>query len=164
MADDLDDFLKQAAQRRKQRQQQKSERAPIESASPPVLSQPISREPIPTLAQQSNDAYEQVKPIPVAKLEPVAEPVRLAEEPSRLQSSFSQFESQPKAKKGGKKAAKQPSASLSSETANMASQTTSAQYTSALPFNSSEIAKQLRNPQTLKTAIIVHEILKRPWE
>jgi hypothetical protein len=31
-------------------------------------------------------------------------------------------------------------------------------------ISSGSIAEQLRNPQTLRTAIIVHEILKRPWQ
>ena len=46
MADDIDDFLKQAAQHREQRQQSKAERPPIESAPPPVLSPTPSSAPL----------------------------------------------------------------------------------------------------------------------
>ena len=54
MADDLDDFLKQAAQRRQQRQQQQRTNRPpvVQPASEPTRSPPTPRlqqqEPIPT--------------------------------------------------------------------------------------------------------------------
>lgn len=56
MADDLDDFLKQAAQHRRQIHQSKAERPPIESAPPPVLSPtPSSAPPLPDGSPKLSD-------------------------------------------------------------------------------------------------------------
>lgn len=179
MADDLDDFLKQAAQRRKQRQQSKAERPPIDSAPPPVLSPAPSA--IPTLSR-SDDAYSRPNaPQSANRLEPVIDLSQAIEtaqvvEDNRLPSQRTQPQTN-KPKKQKKSPPKSSSTGQSSfNSSSLApsslapSESTTANAavvsTSSNPqlISSGNIAEQLRNPQTLRTAIIVHEILKRPWQ
>jgi hypothetical protein len=179
MADDLDDFLKQAAQRRKQRQQSKAERPPIESAPPPVLSPAPSS--VPTLSR-SDDAYSRPNaPQSANRLEPVIDLSQTIETAQVAQDNRlpSQMRDQPaskpkKQKKGGQKPSLSTQTSFpqssfgSSSLAPSESTTANAAVVSTTNnpqmISSGNIAEQLRNPQTLRTAIIVHEILKRPWQ
>lgn len=108
MADDLDDFLKQAAQRRKQRQQNKAERPPIELVPPPVLSPATSS--VPTLSR-SDDAYSRPNaPQSANRLEPMIDLSQAIEtaqvvEENRLPSQVREQSSKPKKQK---KAVKSP--------------------------------------------------------
>lgn len=179
MADDLDDFLKQAAERRKQRQQSKAERPPIEAAPPPVLSPAPSS--VPTLSR-SDDAYSRPNaPQSATRMEPVidlSQTIEMAQvvEEKRLPSQVR--DQQPSKSKKPKKGGQKPSTSnqtgfaqsslgqsslapTESTTANAAVVSTT---NNPQMISSGSIAEQLRNPQTLRTAIIVHEILKRPWQ
>jgi hypothetical protein len=179
MADDLDDFLKQAAQRRKQRQQSKAERPPIEAAPPPVLSPAPSS--VPTLSR-SDDAYSRPNaPQSANRMEPVidlSQTIEMAQvvEEKRLPSQVrdQQNSKSKKQKKGGQKPSLSNQTSFAqsslgpsslapteSTTANAAVVSTT---NNSQMISSGSIAEQLRNPQTLRTAIIVHEILKRPWQ
>lgn len=172
MADDLEDFLRQAAERRKQRQKQKENRTPVvaEPLSPPPASEPQtqSRRPISSfesqpLSQQQTVAQSQNRQ---------SEPIVMAEavEPSRLRSQFDQPAKLAKVQKKPK--SQQQSRSLQPPS----NQPRVLENTSAIPtretgpelptkiLNSSNIIQNIRDPQSLRTAIIVHEILKRPWQ
>lgn len=166
MADDLDDFLKQAAQRRQQRQQQRSNRPPV------VQPEPVRQTPAPRLQQQD--------PIPVAPVVEYAKPYEptvgnlstslpsasrkndLEQTDERLQahveqvfqhelSSLRQTENKPKKKQKKEQQLKETPATV-----------VEAQPTAKV--SSASLAAQLRDPQSLRMAIIAHEIMKRPWQ
>jgi hypothetical protein len=177
MADDLDDFLKQAAQRRKQRQQNKAERPPIEPVPPPGLSPATS---VPTLSR-SDDAYSRPNaPQSANRLEPMvdlSQPIETAQvvEENRLPSQVREQSSKPKKPKKGSQKPSPSSQSTFAQSSLAASSLAPSESTTANAavvstannsqmISSGNIAEQLRNPQTLRTAIIVHEILKRPWQ
>ncbi|MFN7875867.1 MAG: hypothetical protein ACK5PB_11150 [Pirellula sp.] len=171
MADDLEDFLRQAAERRKQRQKQKENRGPVasEPLAPPLATQaePQSRKPISTFETQPLNQQQTVAQSQQRQTEHVV--VAEAVEPSRLRSQFDQ----------PVKPAKQQKKQKSQQTvANkpLSNQLRVLENTSAIPpretgpelptkiLNSSNIIQNIRDPQSLRTAIIVHEILKRPWQ
>lgn len=189
MSDDLDDFLRQAAERRAKRQQQKggssAPNAPTPSrpapqprpapqsrpASPPPLSTPQSREssqsrrPQPPLrpAPPVVEVVEDVRPT-VGRLEPtiasrhVTSELEQADEhlQEHLQSAFDhEIGSVGKNKKGGK--------AKSSVQVSDASPTVSKDARTA-SVSSMDLRDQLRDPQTLRLAIIAHEILRRPYQ
>ncbi len=166
MADDLDDFLKQAAQRRQQRQQQRSNRPPV------VQPEPVRQTPTPRLQQQD--------PIPVAPVVEYAKPYEptvgnlstslpsasrkndLEQTDERLQahveqvfqhelSSLRQTESKPKKKQKKEQQLKETPA-------------TAVEAQPTAKVSSASLAAQLRDPQSLRMAIIAHEIMKRPWQ
>ena len=170
MADDLDDFLKQAALRRQQRQQQRSNSQPVVKSVP----EPIRSAPPPRLQQQD--------PIPNAKVDDYSKPYAAtvgnlssslpstsleggmdqADErmKSRLQQVFqheigSLRPSEPKSppKKKAKKEQR-----LQETPATLAEVQPTAKVSSA------SLVAQLRDPQSLRMAIIAHEIMKRPWQ
>ena len=178
MADDLDDFLKQAAQRRKQRQQNKAERPPSEPVPPPVLSPATSS--VPTLSR-SDDAYSRPNaPQSANRLEPMIDLSQAIEtaqavEENRLPSQVREQSSKPKKQKKGSQKPSPSSQSTFAQSSLAASSLAPSESTTANAavvstannsqmISSGNIAEQLRNPQTLRTAIIVHEILKRPWQ
>jgi hypothetical protein len=167
MADDLDDFLRQAAERRKQRQKQKENRGPVaqEPLAPPPISQfePQSRKPISTFESQPLSQQQTVAQSQQRQTEHVV--VAEAVEPSRLKSQFDS-PAKPTKQQKKQKSQQQPQSNQLRVLAN----------TSAVPpretgpelptkiLNSSNIIQNIRDPQSLRTAIIVHEILKRPWQ
>ena len=171
MADDLEDFLRQAAERRKQRQKQKENRGPVaaEPLSSPPLTEPQaqSRKPLSTFESQPLNQQQTVAQSQKRQSEHVV--VAEAVEPSRLKSQFDQ------PAKPAKQQKKQKSQqSLANKP--LANQPRVLENTSAIPpretgpelptkiLNSSNIIQNIRDPQSLRTAIIVHEILKRPWQ
>ncbi len=166
MADDLDDFLRQAAERRKQRQKQKENRGPI-------AAEPVSQPPLTELEPQSRKPISTFESQPLSQQQTVAESrqrqsehVVMAEvaEPSRLKSQFDQPAKpakQQKKQKSQQQATAQPSV-LANTSAIPPRETGPALPTTIL--NSSNIIQNIRDPQSLRTAIIVHEILKRPWQ
>lgn len=169
MADDLDEFLRQAAERRKNRQQQKSARPPI--SQPPVIAQPV-KEPVPTLRPLApTDVYDQ--PLPSAQSS-AGTPSSLApprDEPSRFPSQFDRPATPapaPAAKQKKNKPrnapSQQPSPALPPVIPSLAPSSELMAAPAAPLLSNLNIRDQMRNPQSLKTAIILHEILKRPWQ
>ncbi|XZE21489.1 hypothetical protein SH449x_001392 [Pirellulaceae bacterium SH449] len=167
MSDDLDDFLRQAAERRKQRQRQKETRGSLADSAPapPPASAPApqSRKPISTFESQPLSQQQTV----AESRQKQSEHVVVAEvvEPSRLKS---QFDAPAKPIKQPKRQKQQPQ-SIKPQTSSLASTSAAPQASSSsapinAPLNSSNILLSIRDPQSLKTAIIVHEILKRPWQ
>ncbi|MCU0710409.1 MAG: hypothetical protein MUC43_00005 [Pirellula sp.] len=161
MADDLDDFLRQAAERRKQRQKQKENRGPIaaEPLAAPPLSESETQSRKQPLSQQQTVAQSRQRQ---------SEHVVIAEavETSRLKS---QFDPPAKPTKQQKKQKSQQQQLPSSQTRVLAntSDVPARETGPELPtkiLNSSNIIQNIRDPQSLRTAIIVHEILKRPWQ
>jgi hypothetical protein len=166
MADDLDDFLKQAALRRQQRQQQKGNRAPV---AQPVQQPAPPPPPTPRLQQQDPIASARVtdsKPYE-ASVGNLSSSLP-SELNTTLRRSDDRFESpvqqdtqrdisslRQSEKKASKK--KQPKQERQER------QLVETPATSAKVSSLSLIA-QLRDPQSLRMAIIAHEILKRPWE
>jgi hypothetical protein len=168
MADELDDFLKQAAQRRQQRQQQRSNRPPVVQPEP----QPVRQAPTPRLQQQD--------PVPVAPVVEYQKPyeptvgnlstslpsatresdVEQADDRMRAHvqqvfqhelSSLRQSETKTKKKQKKEQQLKETPATV-----------TESQPTAKV--SSASLAAQLRDPQSLRMAIIAHEIMKRPWQ
>ncbi len=157
MADDLDDFLKQAALRRQQRQQQK--RPVAKPALPPIKEPPRLRPEVPRLQPELPTAQ-------VVDYSPPYQPtignlstnlpsgnlslgIRQADELSQIRTTNSMTAA-------GKK--RDQSSSLSETPAAAAEPQQSAKVSSV------SMIKQLRDPQTLRMAIIAHEIMKRPWQ
>lgn len=166
MADDLDEFLRQAAERRKNRQQQKNARPPI--SQPPVVAQPV-KEPVPTLRPLApTDVYDQ--PLPSAQSSAAPSPLAPArEEPSRFPSQFDRPTAPPPAAKQKKNKprnnpSQQPAPTLPPVIPSLAPSPELTAAPAAPLLSNLNIRDQMRNPQSLKTAIILHEILKRPWQ
>ena len=168
MADDLDDFLKQAAQRRQQRQQQRTNRPPVVQPEP-TRSPPTPRlqqqEPMPTARViEDSKPYEATvgnlsSSLPSASL---AGSVDQADE--RMQSHIQQVfqheisslrKSEPKA--SPKKKAKK-------EQRLQETPATPAEVRPTAKVSSASLVAQFRDPQSLRMAIIAHEIMKRPWQ
>ncbi len=184
MSDELDEFLRQAAERRKQRQQQKSARAPLDRplagqpapAPPPVLPE-APRRPVSTLQPSDiEDAYERKSkpaPPPPAARRP-APPRKEEEEPIRLPSQFDRPKSTGKGggKSNGPRDSNRPTSSRnlqSSPGAGISPRLEPGPEVEAVvvepnAWNHTALIEQLRNPQSIKAAIVLNEILKRPWE
>lgn len=168
MADDLDDFLKQAAQRRQQRQQQRSNRPPVVQPE----QQPVRPTPTPRLQQQ-----DPAPAAPVVDYQKPYEPtvgnlstslpsatresdVEQADDRMRAHvqqvfqhelSSLRQAETKPKKKQKKEQQLKETPA-------------VPAEAQPTAKVSSASLAAQLRDPQSLRMAIIAHEIMKRPWQ
>ncbi|MFM8572986.1 MAG: hypothetical protein ACKOAU_15430 [Pirellula sp.] len=173
MADELDEFLKQAAQRRMQRQQEKQVR---QNPGAPT-SKPQSRPPAPSkqkspppkdLSQARPAIFEDDRSIADRTLEPsisqrhVSTNIDLADEgiDAYVRStigdgaSLGELQKRPNQKQQAKK--------NSSENKSDERPTVSQSATSLV--GSSELVKQLRDPKTLRMAILAHEILRRPYQ
>ena len=173
MADDLDDFLKQAAQRRQQRQQQRSNRPPVVQPEP----QPVRQAPTPRLQQQdpvpTATVVEYSMPyqptvgnlstsLPSASLPSASRESDVEQADDRMRdhvqqvfqheiSSLRQSDTKPKKKQKKEQQLKETPATV-----------VEAQPTAKV--SSASLAAQLRDPQSLRMAIIAHEIMKRPWQ
>ncbi len=173
MADDLDDFLKQAALRRQQRQQKRPVAKP---APPPIIEPPLRRPEIPRLQPESpsDQAGDYSAPyqatmgnlstnLPSAL--PSANSSRgIRQSDERMEShanqvfqhELSQIRTTNSVIAAGKKR-DQPSSLLETPAA-------AAEPQPSAKVSSVSMIKQLRDPQTLRMAIIAHEIMKRPWQ
>lgn len=167
MADDLDEFLRQAAERRKNRQQQKNARPPI-APPPPVVAQPV-RDPVPTLRPLSQpDTFGSSNaPAPRSATPTPLAPAR--EEPSRFPSQFDRPPAptpppKPKKNKQRNSSRPDPEPALPPVIPTLAPSAELMAAPSAPLLNNLNIREQIRNPQSLKAAIILNEILKRPWQ
>jgi hypothetical protein len=176
MADDLDDFLRQAALRREQRQQKKTNK-PIGSSSagtqPPRRAEVARLEPeVPRLQQSAADQASMSQPyqapyqatvgslgssLPSSSLPPTITPTitpTIGNGPSTnpaFQRELSKLRSNESKHKN--------STSLLVETP-----ATQAELQPVAKVSSFSMVEQLRDPKTLRMAIIAHEVLKRPWE
>jgi hypothetical protein len=170
MADDLDDFLKQAALRRQQRQQQK--RPVAKPAQPPINEPPRLRPEVPRLqpelpTAQAVDYSTPFQPtvgnlstnLPSGNL---GRGILQADERMEshvkqvFQRELSQIRTTNSVTAAGKKR-DQPSNLLETPAA-------AAEPQPSAKVSSVSMIKQLRDPQTLRMAIIAHEIMKRPWQ
>jgi hypothetical protein len=170
MADDLDDFLKQAALRRQQRQQQK--RPVAKPAQPPINEPPRLRPEVPRLqpelpTAQAVDYSTPFQPtvgnlstnLPSGNL---SRGIRQADErmeshvKQAFQHELSQIRTTNSVTAAGKK--RDQTSNLLETPAAAAEPQQSAKVSSV------SMIKQLRDPQTLRMAIIAHEIMKRPWQ
>ena len=170
MADDLDDFLKQAALRRQQRQQQRTNTPPAATKALPLRSAP----PTPRLQPQETLPAAQVvdysKPYEptVGNLSSSLPSSSLAgsvgQTDERMQShvrdvfqheigNIRPSETKPTAKKKIKK-----------EQRLQETPATPAEVQPTAKVSSASLVAQLRDPQSLRMAIIAHEIMKRPWQ
>ena len=169
MADDLDDFLKQAAQRRQQRQQQKGNRPPAVQpipeqtrSAPPRLQQqdPMPSAPVP----QYSKPYEPTVGNLSSSLPSASRGNDVDQADERMQahvqqvfqheiSSLRQSEPKPSSKKKQKK-----------EQRLQETPATPAEVQPTAKVSSASLVAQLRDPQSLRMAIIAHEIMKRPWQ
>jgi hypothetical protein len=165
MADELDEFLKQAAQRRMQRQQQKQPQTPT-PPKPRPNPQPEFSKPRPTV-------FEDNSPVADRSLEPsisdrhvttqidqadegidayvrstIGSPTNLGDLQNRPLQDKSQLKKQSEKKKSDNKSEERP---------------TIHQRPNDI-VGSSELIRQLRDPKTLRMAILAHEILRRPYQ
>ena len=184
MADELDDFLKQAAQRRMQRQQEKQTRQSPNSPNPnstnpnnrvekPTAQKTAARVPKNTpareVAQPRPNLFDEEQRLADRALEPsiaqrhVTTQIDQADEVIEAYvrstigeaSTLGGLHSRPKGDKKG--AAKSKSTNKSDE------RPTIHQRPNEI-VDSSEFVRQLRDPKTLRMAILAHEILRRPYQ
>jgi hypothetical protein len=177
MADDLDDFLKQAAARRQQRQQKKENRAPL--PTPPIS--PAASAPVRTLEPErpsfANSLPTAEKPRfepQIGSLEPtVASTIGSTSNTPLASSSLSdgstlgegyqrEISKIRSSEQQNKKKNKQGHQSLSQSQAVEVDARETQQPAGVTEKRS--LAQQLRDPNSLRMAILAQEILKRPWE
>ena len=166
----MDDFLKQAALRRQQRQQQK--RPATQPAKQPTQPPPRIRPEVPRLQPELPTAqvvdYSTPYQPTVGNLSTnlpsgnLSRGIRQADErrESHEKQVFQHELSQIRTTNAGTAASKkrdQPSSLLETPA-------TAAEPQPSAKVSSVSMIKQLRDPQTLRMAIIAHEIMKRPWQ
>lgn len=189
MSDELDDFLRQAAQRRQQRQQEKNKRA---TSTTPAPNTPQQRSPYPTPqaaplpssrpdqpAPRTSQRSERPPVVAVTVTPETRHPIsdfqasidnrhvesdlsfadeRMAEHVKQaLGSDLSQ-----RSPLSGKKTNKQ-SGPRNLEPEKMSASAPTGSIQSTAMVSSLDLKQQLRDPQTLRLAIIAHEILRRPY-
>lgn len=200
MADELDEFLKQAAQRRMRRQQESkrpgasdSSSAPISRSAPagnssqqtqgpngPAVNSNKPKAKMPGLAPPQAKPYSQTRgnvfdedaALAQREIESslanrhVSTPIDLADEGidgyvrsnMRDASTLGDIQNRDREKKRVASTKKKPtSTSTSSEQPMVHSRPND-------NLGSSDLIHQLRNPQTLRMAILAHEILRRPYQ
>lgn len=199
MADELDEFLKQAAQRRMRRQQESKRPGASDSSSAPTSRSAPAGNPSQQPQRPSGPAGNSTKPKSEVRLAPpqaqpysqtrgnvfdedaalaqrqiesslanrhVSTPIELADEGidgyvrsnMRDASTLGDIQNRDREKKrvaSTKK--KSTSTSTSSEQPMVHSRPND-------NLGSSDLIHQLRNPQTLRMAILAHEILRRPYQ
>jgi hypothetical protein len=163
MSDDLDDFLRQAAERRAKRQEQKSGRPAPTSPSQPkpaaTSKQPPNEKRRPAVAEVVTERPN------VGRLQPglsdrhVESNLEQSDErmEARLKQVFRSDLDSRRASTGGADVKQLTKEDISSD-APMATEQIRASVSSR------DLKQQLREPQTLRLAIIAHEILRRPYE
>lgn len=182
MSDELDDFLRQAAQRRQQRQQEKNKRAAPTAPTPntpqqrpPNHSSQTSSQPSPRPTQRSERPPVVATAVPPEPRNPISDfqatidnrhvesdlsfaDERMAEHVKQALGSDLSERSPLSGKKPNKKSNARP---LEPEKMSASAPTGSIQ--SSAMVSSLDLKQQLRDPQTLRLAIIAHEILRRPY-
>lgn len=169
MADDLDDFLKQAALRRQQRQQKKSGNTPKStpqakrSAEPPRL-EPEKPRLQPNLPASLPDSFSSPYQATSGNL---SRGLPSTNAPSSLEQGGDRVGSSLKPSFQNEISKLRPSEpNRNSSAPNMLTETpaTLAEPQKTAMVSSASMIHQLRDPQTMRMAIIAHEILKRPWQ
>jgi hypothetical protein len=158
MADELDEFLRQAAARRAQRQQQAG--ATKQSTNQPSAKTPDTPSRIEPRRLESSLSERH----PTSNIEQTDERIDAYVSntmQSQLRSTITTASSNQLPSK-----AKNPMATISGT---RDSQQESATAPQSQPQNQAQISSrdlihQLRNPETLRMAIIAHEILRRPYQ
>ena len=169
MADDLDDFLKQAALRRQQRQQKKGGKTPSPAQyaqrepEPPRLEpeQPRLKPSLPSSVPDSFSTPYQATSGSLATGLPSSAP------PSSLEQGGDRVGTNRKPNVQNEISKIRSSESKRKSTApNVLTETpaTQAEPQKTAMVSSASMIHQLRDPQTMRMAIIAHEILKRPWQ
>jgi len=186
MSDELDDFLRQAAMRRQQRQQEKAKKentipAPKPTPSPmrPAPSKPAASPALPNSAARPPAPFQRPS-VPVAEvveLRPTLSDFESTIANRHVESDLSQADermaehvkealgaelSSPRPQWTDSRKNKQSSGSDSSEKFSATAPEGAVQ--SQAKVSSKDIKSQLRDPQTLRMAIIAHEILRRPYQ
>lgn len=169
MADDLDDFLKQAALRRQQRQQKKGGNA--SNTVPPVQrpaeiprlepEQPRFKPGLPSSIPDLFSTPYQASSGNLSTGLPSSAP------PSSLEQGGDRVGANLKPKFQNEMSKILPSESKRKQSAtNVLTETpaTQAEPQKTAMVSSASMIHQLRDPQTMRMAIIAHEILKRPWQ
>ncbi len=181
MSDELDDFLRQAAQRRQQRQQQRAQggkAAPANPAEQPqTRSQRSAPPPVTPSLSSANPSTPDANartgtPIPkVRTLEPtlanrhVESDLSYADE--RMEGHIKEvFRSEgsfkPLSDSSGRSSDFRPPAISPADNKASSESPTGAPASKAM-VSSGDLIFQLRHPQTLRLAIIAHEVLRRPY-
>ncbi len=182
MSDELDDFLRQAAQRRQQRQQQRAQggkAAPANPAEQPqTRSQRSAPPPVTPSLSSANPSTPDANartgtPIPkVRTLEPtlanrhVESDLSYADE--RMEGHIKEvFRSEgsfkPLSDSSGRSSDFSASSNYSPADNKASSESPTGAPASKAMVSSGDLIFQLRHPQTLRLAIIAHEVLRRPY-
>jgi hypothetical protein len=170
MADELDEFLRQAAARRAQRQQQ-SASPKNANASRPAEAIPRSNNTPSSTNADNQSRIEQRRLEPSLANRHVTTDIDQSDEridayvvdtmQSQLRSNSATASSNPLPSKSKKKSATGSSARDSLQESATAPQS---QPQNQAQVSSRDLIHQLRNPETLRMAIIAHEILRRPYQ
>lgn len=186
MSDELDDFLRQAAMRRQQRQQEKARK---ENAIPAPKPTPSPMRPAPSRPAHApalpNSAARPPAPMPRPNV-PVAEVVELRPTLSDFESTIANRHVESDLSLADERMAEHVKAALGSDLASPRPQWSDSRknkpsngkdsgekFSATAPegaiqsqakVSSQDIKSQLRDPQTMRMAIIAHEILRRPYQ
>ncbi len=168
MADDLDDFLKQAAQRRQQRQQQKNNRPPVvqpvaepSRSAPPRLQQ---QDPIPAAQVVDSKPYEPSVGNLSSSLPSASRSTSIDQADERMQAHVQQVFQNELSSLRPSEQKQPPKKKQKKEQRLQETPATPAEVQPTAKVSSASLAAQLRDPQSLRMAIIAHEIMKRPWQ
>jgi hypothetical protein len=169
MADDLDDFLKQAALRRQQRQQKKGNKAPSpappaqRTPEPPRLTpeQPRLQPSLPSSIPDSfSTPYQATSGSLSTGLPSSAPPSSLEQGGDRVGNNRKpNFQNEISKIRASESKRNSSAPSVLTETP-----ATQVEPQKTAMVSSASMIHQLRDPQTMRMAIIAHEILKRPWQ
>ncbi len=172
MADELDEFLKQAAQRRMERQQQKKPTSPKPAGPKPAAPRPTGQKtasPAPRdLSGQRPGVFADNAPVSERSLEPsisnrhVTTQIDQADEgiDDYVRSTIGDAANLGDLKNRNKQ--KKPGAKTKS--VNQSDERPTVEQRPNDIVGSSELIRQLRDPKTLRMAILAHEILRRPYQ
>ena len=184
MSDELDDFLRQAAERRQKRQQQKGARpaspsppppapaAPSPASVPPQIRRPVPPPPSPPTSapvapkrrKSLSEEASEVRPS-VGSLDPalakrhVESELAFADErmEQHLEKAFQSDLMPSQGRNAKQKMRGDPYEQMS------AAAPIGAEQAKAM-VSASELAQQLRDPKTLRLAIIAFEVMRRPYQ
>ncbi len=170
MADELDEFLRQAAARRAQRQQQAGSKQNA-NASRSTPATPNSNNTPSANNAENQSRIEQRRIQPSIANRHVTTNIEESDERidayvldtmhSQLRPTAATASSNPLPSKSKKKSTTSSSARDSLQESATAPQS---QPQNQAQISSRDLIHQLRNPETLRMAIIAHEILKRPYQ
>jgi hypothetical protein len=168
MADELDEFLKQAAQRRMERQQQKKPAAP-KPAGTPKSSAPKTAAPAPRDFSGKRPAvFEDATPVSERSLEPSISKRHVSTQIDQADEGIDDYVRSTigdAASLGDlKNRTKQKKPGGNTKSVNQSDERPVVEQRPNDIVGSSELIRQLRDPKTLRMAILAHEILRRPYQ